>query len=401
MRISDQEYNRLRVLKAIRRAEPVSRTELAQLTGLAGGTITEVAGELVRRNVLVEEKVSANRMGRPRIALRLNPDAAFVVSATLPLGGSVAVEIANARGDTLFRNAVSFGKAATIEALVDHIGAAIEQTIASGPIPKAAIHSVGVALPAIVDSERGVLRWLATYPVRPVPVAAILQEQLQLPVVVDNGTNIVARAEHWFSADRELEDFALVLYNSWIGLAQYVDGMLWSGGQNLNAELAHVKLGLTGDRPCMCGGRDCLATHASIFSIVREICAQRGREEPPFDQVEETAAGFAREALAGDAAAHEIFTRAGRLLGVALANHINVSNPARILILTTTPELPELLDPPLQAALRESAFPVLHDLTQVQWKVRPTISYAEGAAALVLEQLYRLPGRAEATALAS
>lgn len=192
MRISDQEYNRLRVLKAIRRNEPVSRTELAQLTGLAGGTITEVVGELVRRNVLVEEKVTTNRMGRPRIALRLNPEAAFVVSATLPVGGSVAVEIANARGDTLFRKSVPFGKAETIEALIEGVGAGIEQTIAAGPIPKAAIHSVGVALPAIVDGEAGVLHWLATYPVRPVPVAALLQDRLQLPVVVDNGTNIVA-----------------------------------------------------------------------------------------------------------------------------------------------------------------------------------------------------------------
>jgi hypothetical protein len=55
MRLNDQEANQLRVLKAIRRAEPVARTELVQLTGVAGWAISEVVADLINRNMLVEE----------------------------------------------------------------------------------------------------------------------------------------------------------------------------------------------------------------------------------------------------------------------------------------------------------------------------------------------------------
>ena len=56
MRINDQESNRLEVLKAIRRAEPVSRTELVKLTGLSSATISDITDELLQRGLLLEAR---------------------------------------------------------------------------------------------------------------------------------------------------------------------------------------------------------------------------------------------------------------------------------------------------------------------------------------------------------
>ncbi|MBV1686706.1 MarR family winged helix-turn-helix transcriptional regulator [Novosphingobium sp. G106] len=55
--MSDQAYNRLSVLKALRAAEPVSRTDLAELSGLNGGTITAIVRDLVERGLVIEERV--------------------------------------------------------------------------------------------------------------------------------------------------------------------------------------------------------------------------------------------------------------------------------------------------------------------------------------------------------
>jgi len=65
MRISDYEWNRLQVLKAIRRSEPVARTDLVKMTGLAGGTITQLTADFVRRGVIMEEKAAPGAPGRP------------------------------------------------------------------------------------------------------------------------------------------------------------------------------------------------------------------------------------------------------------------------------------------------------------------------------------------------
>ena len=55
MRMPDPQFNRLTVLKKLRAAEPVSRTDLAHLSGLTGGSITAIVGDLVDRGLVLEE----------------------------------------------------------------------------------------------------------------------------------------------------------------------------------------------------------------------------------------------------------------------------------------------------------------------------------------------------------
>ena len=56
MRISDQAYNRHKVLKTVRGHGPISRIELTGLTGLSGATITEVTADLLQRGLIREER---------------------------------------------------------------------------------------------------------------------------------------------------------------------------------------------------------------------------------------------------------------------------------------------------------------------------------------------------------
>ncbi|WP_156336842.1 hypothetical protein [Novosphingobium sp. ST904] len=65
MRLSDQEYNRLLLLKKVRTSEPVARIDLVGLTGLTGGTITAITADLVKRGIVIEEKVASSAPGRP------------------------------------------------------------------------------------------------------------------------------------------------------------------------------------------------------------------------------------------------------------------------------------------------------------------------------------------------
>src|SRR5689334_19505080 len=99
MRISDSELNRLEVLKAIRRAEPVARTDLVKLTGLASGTISQLTAEFVRRGVVVAEKASGPALGRPRIGLRMNAAAGYVLSVFHRSHAAATIEIVDLRGD--------------------------------------------------------------------------------------------------------------------------------------------------------------------------------------------------------------------------------------------------------------------------------------------------------------
>ncbi|MET0180649.1 MAG: winged helix-turn-helix transcriptional regulator, partial [Novosphingobium sp.] len=106
MRINDYTLNRLAVIKAIRRHGPVARSELTGITGLSGGTITQLTRELVRRGLVVEQKQGATdrigRTGRRRIDLAINATVGLVLGASVGGPSGLTISIVDLAGSNLF-----------------------------------------------------------------------------------------------------------------------------------------------------------------------------------------------------------------------------------------------------------------------------------------------------------
>jgi predicted NBD/HSP70 family sugar kinase len=392
VRINDQELNRLKVLKAIRRTEPVARTELVALTGLAGGTITDITADLLKRRVILESKVSSQGRGRPRLELRLNPKGPYLVAASFHFDGSLSVEIINLRGDRVFERTSKLRSASTLEAMARETASIVDSTIQVSPYSKENLERVGLTLPALLDGVNGIVHWFPTYPAKPSPVARIIQQRLQLPVVIDNSANVLARAEHWFGSDQELDDFSLIHFDELgMGSARYVDGMLFAGANGINPEFSHIKVSIEHGRKCYCGATGCLSAHCSVPSLVKQICELRGRRLPTASRMISLFHDFVSDARAGKSDARKIFDRAGQLLGTAIANHINASDPGKIIIATFDTSLSELLSNEFLASLKKNTLAPLLERTSVQFKTIAEDHYLKGSAALVLEQIFRSP----------
>lgn len=98
---------------------------------------------------------------------------------------------------------------------------------------------------------------------------------------------------------------------------------------------------------------------------------------------------FAQDARAGDRVAQEVFDFAGASLGVAAANHINVFDPARLLLLVQDATFSQMIEGPFRAALAESTHTALRGRVPVHIRASEEMAFAKGAAALVLERMYR------------
>ncbi len=389
MRISDFEYNRLQVLKAIRRSEPVARTDLVKLTGLAGGTITQLTADLVRRGVVIEEKTTGGGMGRPRVGLRISDTGGYVLAVfTLP-GDRAAIEIVNLRGDPVFTREEPLSQVATLEAWARQLASLIDATISASPLSRADIYRVGIVVHGVVDNVRGVVHWLATFPDRGVPFAALIEKRLKIPVVIDNDANVVARAEHWFGEEAQLDDFSVIIVGQGVNSAHYVDGMLWTGAHGINPELGHTKIALGDPRPCYCGMVGCLATYCAVFGIVARVCELRAIEPPPMRDSMQAFRQFAAEAREGEPRAREVFNLAGRMLGVAAANMLNERDPGRIIVMSFEPDMIPTIAAAFTGALEANTLPPGSGRANLQFKLLDSEHYRKGSAALALEQIYR------------
>lgn len=391
MRISDQDYNQLLVLRTIRRLEPIARTALARETGLAGGTITKLIGNLVARNMVIEERVRRKAKGRPQIHLRINPAAGAVVGAWIAVDGHLAVEVVDFQGGRLYSATLQMRRTTTLRELAGEIAGLLNTVMASSELQALGISRVGITLPGMLDHERGLVRWIATYPRESIAFAEVIAHIVGLPVVIDSSTNVMARAEHWFGSGDKLDDFLLINLDVGMGAAYYREGTLCSGANGVNSELAHVKVAPDDEWICYCGARGCLANYVSLGGMHQQLPGADVALRTASLDLDSIRADFARcaqAALAGDPRSLGFFHRAGRLLGLAVANEINTRDPGRVILSAFESSLLQLLEPAFHQALKEFTLPVLLEMTTIELMPINDEMLWRGAAALGLEKAY-------------
>jgi predicted NBD/HSP70 family sugar kinase len=388
MRLSDQEYNRLLLLKKLRASEPVARTDLVGLTGLTGGTITAITADLIRRGLVIEEKVTSKSLGRPRVNLRLNPAGRYVVGSTMTAEGDLVVEIVNLRGESMARFSSRLEPTTRLDDLARQFARALNRALDNSPIGREAIYRVGIGLPAVVDNRSGVVEFMVTFDPGPCDFAAIVKDAVGIQTFVDNNTNLLARAEHWFGDGASADEFTLILMDLGIGAALYKGGHLVTGAHGIESEFGHVKIMPDTGRPCHCGGRGCLQAHSSISAIVEQCCEVLAEPTPDILDMRPCFEDLMRRHLSGEKRIGAILQQACHYLGVAVANHITMQDPEAIVILGPSVEYMDLLRTYFFKSLEDNVFPSLRRRTRIHFKHPDHGIYARGAAAMVLEQIY-------------
>ncbi|MDE2596432.1 MAG: ROK family transcriptional regulator [Sphingomonadales bacterium] len=389
MRLTDHEFNRLTVLRHMRAAQPVSRTDLASLSGLTGGTITQIVRELVQRGMVMEQRVETGGRGRPRVNLSINPQGAYAVGATLTAEGPFLVDIIDLNGNCVSSTSTMLRGTQQLADLADQISGVLRDAIAASPVAHDAIAMVGIGLPAVLDNRTGTVLMLETFEPGPYPFADAIARQLGVPVRLDNSINLLARAMHWFDDGSDVDDFTLVVLDLGLGAACYQNGQLVIGSHGIEAELGHTKIVPENGRRCQCGALGCLQAYSAISGIVGQHCDAHGLAEPSYLVMRDAVAEMVQRARAGDIATQGIFRRAGHYLGIGLANHINMQDPDRILILSQHPEIVSLISEALLASLAQNVLPHLWDQAKLAFGKLDALSYSRGAAAMVLERLYQ------------
>jgi predicted NBD/HSP70 family sugar kinase len=381
--------SRLSVLKAIRREGPISRSQLPAITGLSGGTITQLTSSLVRRGLVVEKRDCERRNGRPRTYLEINAGGGIVLGAGIKADRKLSVAFADLTGQQLLTDEADLQQPESIEDLAREIGEVLLKTISASPFDAAEVLRVGLAIPAVVDSLRGTVHYLTTFPQGSVPFADIVSSRLGIPVTIENDQTCMARAEHWFGSARKLDTFTFVHVGHAVNSAEYWDGLPKAGTNGLNPELGHVKMAFSPDAPpCFCGGRGCLTAFSSIFGMLRRADMIDTSRFPDLPDLDALFARLLDQAEAGDALANDVLDRGADYLGAAVANLVTATDPGNVLIAVDDVRLVGRLKPRFEVALQEYTMPGVLPATQVGFVVTGPDWRCQGSAALALEQTY-------------
>jgi N-acetylglucosamine repressor len=371
-----REINQSIVLNAIRARGSLSRTDIAAIANLSLATVSGITAELIEAGLIYEQTNGVSTGGRRPILLSLNATAGYVVGIKLTELEAVAV-LTDLGATVVVRHAEPIGDQQP-EAIVARIVAAVR---ALAPAAQGRpIFGVGLGIAGVVNRMDALVHYATYFGWRNVPLAALIEAQLDMPVVIDNDVNALTAAEQWFGAGRGVEHFLVISLGRGIGMGMVLDGRLYRGSSGGAGEFGHTAVVPEGPR-CECGKSGCLETLVSDPAVARRASNVLGRPVSIDESI--------NLALQGDAAIQGIFTGAGRTLGLAVANLVNILNPQLIIIGGEGTRAGALVIDPFQAALRANCFNGLADTLRIVIEPWGDEAWARGAAALLLGELFQ------------
>ena len=363
-------HNERLVVRTLYDLGPISRAEVARLTGLTRTTVSDVVATLLDEGVVREVGRGPSSGGKAPILLEVDDDARLVVG--LDLGEEhFAGSLVNLRGE--IRRTVELpvdgrdGDAA-LALVFDLLDQLLEGTTAP-------LLGIGIGTPGLVESRTGTIRRAVNLDWRDLPLGEIVTERYDVPVNVANDSQAAALAEYTYAGGDRVPNLIAIRVGRGVGAGLILRGALFQGDGSGAGEIGHVVVDDDGAL-CRCGRTGCLETVASMRAIESRAAAATGRP---------TDLAAVRAALdAGDPWAVTIVDDAGAALGRAIAGLIGALDIRRIVLLGPVTELGEAW---LGAVRREAggrALALLADDIEIA-VARPTTNVViRGASALLV-----------------
>lgn len=206
--------------------------------------------------------------------------------------------------------------------------------------------AAGVAVPGIVDAERGIAVYAANLGWRDVPLRKLIGERLGgIPVALGHDVRTGGLAEGRVGAGKDADRFLFVPLGTGIAGAIGITGTIEAGAHGYAGEIGHIVVRPDGPE-CGCGQRGCLETLASAAAVSKAWAAASG--DPDAD-----AADCAKAVASGDPEAVRVWQDAVDALAAGLVTALTLLDPRTLIIGGGLAEAGETLFTPLRAAVEE------------------------------------------------
>ena len=252
------------------------------------------------------------------------------------------------------------------DAVVDRICAMVETTIATvcreTGATRAQFAGVGIGSPGPIDRARGLVIVTPNLGWTNFPLRDRVGDKVGLTATLDNDANCATLGEWWLGAAKGARNVVGFTLGTGIGGGLIIDGKLYHGASDVAGEIGHMTINSTGRR-CKCGNYGCLEAYASgpaIAERAREALA--GGEQSVLSEMcggdlsTLTAATVYRASENGDPVASDVVRETARLLGVGVANILNIFNPDVVVLAGGVAKAGDSLFVPMRAEVRRRAF---------------------------------------------
>ena len=218
------------------------------------------------------------------------------------------------------------------------------------------IKSIAAACPGPLDPKNGIVINPPNIPEwNYFPLQEFLSSTFKVPAAINNDANLAAYGEYSFGAGKGSSNLIYLTISTGIGGGIIVDDKLLIGTAGFAGELGHMMVLHQGPE-CSCGQKGHLEAFASGPSIVRWVKSKLEDDSAleHFSEVELTAKIINDAAENGDELAIAAYERAGKYIGVAIADLLHIFNTSLIIIGGGVSRAGDLLFNPIRQSVESS-----------------------------------------------
>jgi len=257
-----RDINRDVILEVVRANQPVSRADLARISGLQRSTVSLIVDQLMEEGWVREVGMVTLPRGRRPTMVGLNQDLVTLVADIRPKLATIAIVDLNGRFLSRAQLPVTSDPEKTIGGIVDSM------LRMKANYPQRSFLGVGLALPGRVDSATQRLGFAPNLDWRDFDIKAAVEQGTGMPVAMDNAANACLLAESWFGGIDGVRNAVLVTISEGVGTGILCNGQLVYGEQGMAGEFGHVRIDPNGPI-CGCGSRGCWEVFASSNAALR------------------------------------------------------------------------------------------------------------------------------------
>jgi len=257
-----RDINRRIVLNLVRTRQPLSRADLARLSGLQRSTISLIVEQLLKEHWILEGPMGRLPRGRRPTFLRLNDRRIIVGIDIRPSQTTVALADVNGKFGSRQVIATPRNATAAIQSLIKRV-----QTLLA-PHQDKKVEGIGITLPGRYHHEQDRLAFAPNLKWGAVDLRAPIEKATGIEVAIDNAANACVLAAVWFDQMGSSRDLVVVTVSEGIGTGVLMNGQLVRGWHGMAGEFGHVPLDPNGPS-CTCGSRGCWEVFASNRAALR------------------------------------------------------------------------------------------------------------------------------------
>jgi predicted NBD/HSP70 family sugar kinase len=365
--------NRRIVLNLIRTRQPISRADLARVSGLQRSTISLIVEELIGDQWVIEGPTGRLPRGRRPTFLRLNDERAIIGVDIRPAQTTVALADINGRFTSQDVMPTPADASRAVNELIDRIN-----RIVSSCGDKRKIEGVGISLPGRIDPRTNHLVFAPNLHWPGIDLRTPIAQATGLEVELENAANACVLASVWFGHGATCANLVVVTVSEGIGTGVFMNGQLLRGQNGMAGEFGHVPLDPNGP-PCGCGKRGCWEVFGSNRAALRYY------DESTHDSSGMSFVDLLSRAEQGDALATGALNSMARNLGRGMGLITTGLAPERIVVVGDLTRSWRHFGPVIEAEIAASLLPGAA-LPQIVPAHEDGMARLRGTVALILQK---------------